>query len=158
MSPKVKSVPEGYHNVTPYLCIQGAAQAIEFYKKAFGAVEVMRMPQPDGKIGHAEIKFGDSHVMLADECPEMGFRSPKAIGGSPIGLMLYVDSVDVTVEKAVAAGAKLLKPVENQFYGDRSGRIEDPFGYAWYVSTHVEDVPPDELKRRAAAWMEQNAK
>src|SRR5262245_7430524 len=154
----VKPIPEGYHSLTPYLSIQGAEKAREFYKKAFGAVEVMRMPGPDGKIGHAEIKIGDSHLMLADEYPQMGFRSPKALGGSPVGLMLYVENVDEVVSKAVGAGAKLTRPVENQFYGDRSGCLEDPFGHTWFVSTHVEDVSMEELKKRAAAMAEKSKK
>ena len=152
MSNKVKSVPEGYHSVIPYLIIQDATQALEFYKKAFEAIEVMRMPTPDGKIGHAEIKIGDSHIMLADEFPERGFRGPKALGGTPVGIMVYVENVDETVSKAVAAKAKILQPVKNQFYGDRSGQIEDPFGHSWYIATHIEDVPPKEMEKRAAEW------
>jgi len=152
--PTVKPIPEGYHSITPYLYIRGAAEALEFYKKAFGAVEVMRMPAPGGKIGHAEIKIGDSKLMMADEFPEMGARGPKTIGGSAVGLMLYVEDVDAVVKQAVAAGATLKKPVENQFYGDRSGFLEDPFGHGWYVSTHIEEVPMEELKKRAAAMAE----
>jgi PhnB protein len=151
MATKVKPIPDGYHNVTPYLVIKGAAAAIDFYKKAFGAVEVMRMPQPDGRIGHAELKFGDSHVMLADEFPEMDVVSPKRLGNSPVGLLLYVDDVDKTVERAVALGATIKKPVANQFYGDRNGTIEDPFGHKWTVAVHVEDVTPEEMERRMAA-------
>ena len=154
MSPQVKPIPEGYHSVTPYLSIKGAGEALEFYKKAFGAVEVMRMPGPEGKIGHAEIKIGDSHIMLADEFPAMGGKSPKTLGGTPVGLMLYVPNVDEVVAKAVSLGATIKRPVENQFYGDRSGGIEDPFGHSWYVSTHIEDVPMEELKKRAAAMAE----
>jgi len=149
MADRVRPIPEGYHTVTPYLSVKGAASALDFYKKAFGAVEVMRMEQPDGGIGHADITIGDSHVMLADESPEIGFRSPKTLGGSPVTLALYVEKVDAFVERAVAAGAKLTRPIENQFYGDRSGAVEDPFGHTWHVSTHVEDVPPEEMKRRA---------
>ena len=148
---KVKSVPAGFHSVTPYLIIDGAARALDFYKRVFGATEKMRMPGPDGKIGHAEISVGGSTVMLADEHPEMGARGPRTFGGSPVSLHLYVSDVDATVDKAVAAGAKLLRPVENKFYGDRMGTIEDPFGHHWHVSTHTEDVPPDEMARRAAA-------
>jgi len=144
----VKPIPEGYHTVTPYLCVKGASDALEFYKKAFGATEVMRFPQPDGRIGHADIRIGDSHVMLADESPEIGFRGPKALGGSPIHLAVYVENVDAFVERAVKAGAKITRPVQDQFYGDRSGSVEDPFGHTWHVATHVEDVPPDEMKRR----------
>jgi len=151
MANKVKPIPDGYHNVTPYLVIKGAAAAIEFYKKAFGAVVVMQMPQPDGRIGHAELKFGDSYVMLADEFPEMDVVSPKTLGNSPVGLLLYVDDVDKTVERAVAMGATIKKPVANQFYGDRNGTIEDPFGHKWTVAVHVEDVTPEEMNRRMAA-------
>jgi PhnB protein len=151
MTGKVKPIPEGYHSVTPYLIVDGAAAAIEFYKKVFGATEVVRMPAPGGRIGHAEIKIGDSHVMLADENPEMNARSPKAVGGSPISLLLYVENVDKIVERAVAAGAKLERPVEDKFYGDRMGAIEDPFGHQWYVGTHIEDVSPEEMKKRMAA-------
>jgi PhnB protein len=148
---KTKPVPEGYHTVTPYLVVDGAAKALEFYARAFGATERMRMPGPGGKIGHAEIRVGDSAIMLADEHPEVGARGPRAYGGAAVSLHLYVPHVDETVEKAVAAGAKLLQPVENKFYGDRMGTIEDPFGHHWHVSTHVEDVAPDEMARRAAA-------
>jgi PhnB protein len=150
---KVEPVPEGYHSVTPYLIVDGAAKALDFYKRVFGATERMRMPGPDGKVGHAEISIGDSVIMLADEHPEMGVRGPRAFGGSAVSVMLYVGDVDTTVKTAVASGAKLLQPVEDKFYGDRSGTIEDPFGHHWHVSTHIEDVPPDELKRRAAAAM-----
>ena len=148
---KVKPVPEGYHSATPYLIIDGAAKALDFYKRVFGATERMRMPGPGGKVGHAEITIAESVIMLADEHPEMGARGPKAIGGSPVSLVLSVADVDATVKTAVAAGAKLLRPVEDKFYGDRSGTIEDPFGHHWHVSTHIEDVPPDEMERRAAA-------
>jgi PhnB protein len=151
MASNVKPIPDGYHSVTPYLVVDGAAAAIEFYKKAFGATEVMRMPAPGGRIGHAEIKIGDSHVMLADENPEMNARSPKSVGGSPISLLLYVEDVDKTVERAVAAGAKLNRPVEDKFYGDRMGGIEDPFGHQWYLGTHIEDVSPEEMRKRSAA-------
>ena len=151
MSDKVRPIPEGYGTVTPYLIVDGAARAIEFYKQAFGATETFRMERPDGRVGHAEIKIGDSHVMLADEHPEMGARGPQAIGGSPISLVLYVEDVDATVNRAVEAGAKLTRPVANQFYGDRTGGVEDPFGHAWYVATHVEDVAPEEMQKRAAA-------
>ena len=151
MAGKVKAVPEGYHTVTPYLIIDGAAAAIEFYRKAFGAVEVVRMPSPDGRIGHAEIRIGDSHVMLADESPEMDARSPGTVGGSPVSIVLYVEDVDKVVARAVAAGAKIERPVEDKFYGDRMGGIEDPFGHRWYVGTHIEDVTPEEMKKRMAA-------
>ena len=150
---KVKPIPDGYHSVTPYLYIDGAARAIDFYKQAFGAVEVMRLEASGGKIGHAEIKIGDSHVMLADEFPDMGARGPHTIGGTAVGLMVYLPDVDVVVDRAVKAGATLERPVENKFYGDRTGGIIDPFGHRWYISTHVEDVPPEEMEKRAAAAM-----
>ena len=154
MAKKVKPIPAGYHSVTPYLVVDGAAKAIDFYKKVFGAKELMRMPNPDGsRIGHAELKIGDSPIMLADENPEMGNRSPRKLGGSPISLMVYVKDVDAQVAQAVAAGGKLVRPVADQFYGDRTGGIDDPFGYHWYLATHVEDVPPAELEKRAAKLM-----
>jgi PhnB protein len=154
----VKPIPEGYHSATPYLIVNGAARAIEFYKKAFRATELMRMADPGGKIMHAEIKIGDSPIMLADEVPQMGAKSPEAYGGSPITIMLYVEDVDSTVKQAVAAGAKLTRPVADQFYGDRTGGIKDPFGHEWYVATHKEDVPPEEMKRRSEAAMKERAK
>jgi PhnB protein len=149
----VKPIPDGYHSVTPYLIVHDAAAALDFYKKAFGAVEALRMPSPGGKVGHAEIRIGDSVVMLSDEHPEMGAKSPRTIGGSPISLMVYVEDVDARVAQAVAAGGKLVRPVADQFYGDRTGGVDDPFGYHWYLATHVEDVPPDELKKRAQKAM-----
>ena len=148
---KVKAIPDGYHSVTPYLIIDGASRALDYYKRVFGATERMRMPGPEGKIGHAEISIGDSLFMLADEHPEMGARAPRTVGGTAVSIMLYVHDVDATVKTAVAEGAKLLQPVEDKFYGDRMGTIEDPFGHHWHVGTHREDVPLDELKRRAAA-------
>ena len=151
MAGKVKPIPEGYGAVTPYLIVKGAAAAIDFYKKVFGATEKMRMPGPDGKIGHAEIQVGESNIMLADENAQMDARSPKTVGGSPVGLVLYVENVDKTVEKATAAGAKVKTKVEDKFYGDRMGTIEDPFGHIWYVGTHIEDVSPEEMKRRMEA-------
>ncbi len=151
----VKPIPDGYHTATPYLIIGGAAKAIEFYKQAFGAQELFRMADPSGKVGHAEIKIGDSPIMLADEHPEMGHKGPKSLGGSPVGIMLYVRDVDTVVAQAVAAGATVTQPVKNQFYGDRSGTLTDPFGHLWTVSTHVEDVPPEEMKRRAEAAMKE---
>ena len=150
MTGKVKPIPDGYVAVTPHLCIQGAAKALEFYKEAFGAVEIMRFPQPDGKIGHAEMQIGDSKIMLSDEYPEMDYLSPKSRGGASVSLMLYVEDVDAVVARAAAAGATILRPVQNQFYGDRTGSIEDPFGHCWHVATHVEDVSPEEMQRRAA--------
>ena len=147
----VKPVPDGYHSVTPYLIVKGAARAIEFYARAFGAVELMRMPEPDGRIGHAEVRIGDSPVMLADEHPEIGAKSPQTFGGSPVTLLLYVEDVDTTVARAVAAGAKLTRAVADQFYGDRSGAVTDPFGHVWFVATHVADVQPEEMERRRAA-------
>jgi PhnB protein len=149
----VKPIPDGYHSVTPYLIVHDAAAALEFYKKALGAVETLRMPTPGGKVGHAEIRIGNSVVMLADENPAMGARSARTIGGSPISLMVYVEDVDARVAQAVAAGGKLVRPVADQFYGDRTGGVDDPFGYHWYLATHVEDVPPDELKKRAEKAM-----
>jgi PhnB protein len=148
---KVKPVPDGYHSVTPYLIVDGAARALDFYKQVFSASERMRMPGPGGKIGHAELSIGDATIMLADEHPEIGARGPRAFGGAAVSLHLYVTDVDATVKKAVDAGAKLLRPVEDKFYGDRTGTIEDPFGHHWHVSTHKEDVPHEELARRAAA-------
>ncbi len=146
-----KPIPEGYRSITPYLCIKGAADAIEFYRKAFGATEVMRMAQPDGRVGHAELQIGDSRVMLADEFPDMGFRGPHSFGGSPVHIHLYVEDVDAVVNRSVAAGAKVVRPVQDQFYGDRSGTIADPYGHVWHVATHKEDLSMDELRRRAAA-------
>jgi len=148
---KVKPIPEGYPQVTPYLCVDGASAAIEFYGKVFGATERMRMPEPDGKVGHAELQLGDSVIMLSDEYPEMDLRGPKAIGGTPVTMSVYVEDVDGVFDRAVKAGAKALRPVEDQFYGDRTGRFEDPFGHRWSVATHVEDVPPEEMAKRAAA-------
>jgi PhnB protein len=148
-----KAIPEGYRTATPYLIVKGAADAIEFYKRAFGATETMRMADPQGQIGHAEIKIGDSVIMLADEHPAMGYRGPRSLGGSSVSILLYVENVDGVFERAVKAGARAQRPVMNQFYGDRSGTLEDPFGHVWTVATHVEDVAPEEMKRRAAAAM-----
>lgn len=153
MSGKVKAIPEGYEGATPYLVIKGATNALEFYKKAFGATEIMRMPAPGGKIGHAEIRIGNAIIMLADEFPEMNHKSPQSLGGTPVSILVYVPDVDAFVKRAVAAGAKALSPVETKFYGDRSGGLEDPFGHHWHIATHVEDVPPDEMKKRAEAFM-----
>jgi PhnB protein len=149
-----KAIPDGYHSVTPYLIIKGAAAAIDFYKRAFGATELMRMPSPDGRIGHAEIKIGDSAIMLADEHPQMGYRSPQTLGGSAVSMMVYVDRVDDVFKKAVEMGAKELQPVQDQFYGDRSGTLQDPFGHTWTIATHMEDIPPEEMRKRAEKFMQ----
>ena len=151
MADKVKPIPDGYHTLTPYLIIKGATQALDFYKKAFGATELFRMEAPGGKIGHAEIKIGDSPIMLADEHPEIGAVSPQTVGGCPVHLMIYVDDVDSVFKQAVAAGAKVKDPVTDKFYGDRMGGVTDPFGFLWYIATHVEDVSPEEMSKRAAA-------
>ena len=147
----VKPIPDGYHTATPYLIIEGAADAIEFYKQAFGAVELFRMPGPDGKIGHAEIKIGDSPIMLADAYPDMGYKGPKSLGGSPVSLMIYVEDVDTVFKRAVDAGATVKEGVSDKFYGDRMGTLIDPFGHFWHVSTHQEDVSVEEMEKRAAA-------
>lgn len=152
-----KAIPDGYEHVTPYLSIKGAAEALEFYKKAFGATELFRM-EHQGKIGHAEFKVGGGIVMVADEYPEMGFRSPSTLGGSPVGLMIYVDNVDPLFDRAVSAGCKVVKPLQDQFYGDRSGTVTDPYGHVWTFATHKEDVPPQEMERRAAEWMKTQKK
>jgi len=146
----VKPIPEGYHSVTPYLIINGATAALDFYKKAFGAVELFRM-EHEGKIGHAEIKIGDSPIMLADEQPNMGFVGPQALGGTPVSLMIYVDDVDKIFKQAIDAGAIEQKPVQDQFYGDRSGNLKDPYGHVWTVATHKENVTPEEMTKRIAA-------
>lgn len=147
----VKPIPDGYHSVTPYLIIKGAAEAIEFYQKAFGASELFRVPGPGGAVMHAEIKIGDSIIMLADEFPQMDALSPQTIGGSPVGLMIYLPNVDVVFARAIAAGGKESRAVQNQFYGDRSGTLTDPFGHKWTIATHVEDVSSEEIERRMAA-------
>jgi len=149
MTAAVKAIPEGYHSVTPYLILNAAGDAIAFYQKALGAEEVLRMEDPGGKVHHAEIKIGDSRIMLADEHPELQALSPKTVGGSPVSIHLYVEDVDGAVERAVAAGAKLIRPVADQFYGDRVGGIEDPFGYRWFIATHKEDLSIEEIRRRA---------
>lgn len=146
----VKPIPEGYHSVTPYLIIKGAADAIEFYKKAFGATELFRMDH-EGRVGHAEIKIGDSPIMLSDEWPEMGYVGPKALGGTPVSLMIYVEDSDTVFNQAIKSGGTPLKPLQDQFYGDRSGTLTDPFGHIWTVSTHKEDVTPEEIGKRMAA-------
>ncbi len=144
----VNPIPDGYPRVTPYLIVEGAEAAIEFYGTILGARERMRMPGPGGTIGHAELEVGDSLVMLADEFPDMGALSPKTIGGSPVTLSVYVEDVDAVFEAALEAGATSVRPLEDQFYGDRSGQFEDPFGHRWSIATHVEDVPPDEMEQR----------
>jgi PhnB protein len=149
-----KYIPEGYNTITPYLVIKGAAKAIDYYKNVFGATVVVRMDGPDGKVGHAELQIGDSRFMLADENPQMGNRSAESIGASPVSLYVYLPDVDKIVEKAVAAGAKILKPVTNQFYGDRSGFLQDPFGHLWGIATHVEDVSEEEMKERMKKAMQ----
>jgi len=149
----VKPIPEGYPEITPYLAVDGANDAIDFYTTVFGARERMRMQGPGGKVGHAELEIGNSLIMLADEFPDMGNRGPKTIGGTPVTISIYVDDVDDVFDRAVAEGATEIRPVENQFYGDRSGQLEDPFGHRWSVATHVEDVPADEMEKRAAAAM-----
>ena len=157
MSNPVRAIPEGYHTVTPYLTCKNAAQAIDYYKSVFGATEVMRMAGPDGKIGHAEIKIGNSHIMLADEFPGMS-SAPTAGAKNPSALFVYLDDVDATFNKAVAAGANVDMPLENQFWGDRYGKITDPFGHNWGLAQHVEDVAPDEMKRRSAEFAAKMAK
>jgi PhnB protein len=150
---KVAPIPAGFHSVTAYLSIRDAGKALDFYKRAFGAKELLRMAGPDGKIGHAEIKLGDSRVMLADEFPSMGFLGPQSRGGTTVMLHLYVKDVDATVVKATAAGATIKRPIKDEFYGDRTGTIEDPFGHVWYVATHKEDLSPAEIRRRSVEAM-----
>jgi PhnB protein len=147
----VSPIPEGYNNVTPYLIVKDAAKAIEFYESVFDASERLRLPAPDGRVAHAELEIGDSVIMLADECPERGAKSPLTIGGTPVTLHLYVDDCDDVFERGIAAGAKEVRPLEDQFYGDRSGIFADPFGHLWNVATHIEDVSPEEMQERMAA-------
>lgn len=149
MSEPIQPIPEGYHSVTPYLICRNAAAALAFYARAFGAKELFRFPQPDGRIGHAELQLGDSRLMLADEFPEMGFRSPDALGGVAVSMMIYVEDVDARVRQAVDAGATVLRPVADQFYGDRSGTLRDPFGHVWTLATHTRDVSLEEMQRHA---------
>src|SRR5882762_7707768 len=150
----VKPTPEGYHSVTPYLIIKGAAAAIDFYKKAFAATELFRMPDASGKgIGHAEIKIGDSPIMLADEYPDMGYKGPQSIGGSPVSLMIYVEDVDSVFNRAVTDGATIKEALQDKFYGDRIGTVIDPFGHVWHLSTHKEDVSVEEMQERMKAHM-----
>ena len=147
----VKAIPDGYHSVTPYLIVQDAARALAFYAKAFGAQALVRMPGPNGRIMHGEIRIGDSPIMLADEFPQMGYRSPKALGGTPVSIMIYVPDVDTVYQQAIDAGATEVKPLQDQFYGDRSGTLTDPFGHVWTIATHKEDVTMEEMNRRMAA-------
>jgi PhnB protein len=147
------AIPDGYRSVTPYLIVKDAAAAIEFYKHVFGATEMLRMADAHGRVGHAEIKIGDSVVMLADEHPQMGYRSPSSLGGSSVSILLYLEDVDAVFASALKAGATAQREVSDQFYGDRTGTLKDPFGHVWTVATHVEDVAPEEMQRRAAAAM-----
>jgi len=149
----VKPIPDGYPQVVPYLCVDGASAAIEFYGGVLGATERMRMPGPEGTISHAELQLGDSVIMLSDEYPEMGVRAPTSIGGTPVTLSVYVEDVDEAFQRALDAGATALRAVEDQFYGDRSGTFQDPFGHRWSIATHVEDVSPEEMAKRAASAM-----
>jgi PhnB protein len=149
----VKPIPDGYHSITPYLYVKGGARAIDFYERAFGATELVRMDGPNGTVRHAEIKIADSTIMLADENPQMGARSPQTIGGSAVSLLLYVEDVDKVFNRAVKEGATVERPVADQFYGDRTGGVKDPFGHLWYIATHKEDVSPEEMKRRVAKMM-----
>lgn len=151
MAKNVKAIPNGHHTVTPYLAIRNATKALEFYEKGFGATVTYKLLMPDGRLGHAEIRLGDSVVMLADEFPEYGGKAPEAFGGSPVSIHLYVEDVDAFFKRALMAGARERKPVEDQFYGDRSGQLEDPFGHLWWVATHKEDVAPEELQKRVQA-------
>jgi PhnB protein len=153
----VKPIPDGYTSVTPYLIVKGASKALDYYKMAFGANELMRFNGPDGTIAHAELQIGNARIMLADESPEMGHKSPQSLGGSGTGLMLYVDDADSTFERAITGGATVMKKVENQFYGDRSGSLTDPFGHVWTIATHVEDVSEEEMQKRMEAAMKANA-
>jgi PhnB protein len=147
----VKPIPDGYPRVSPYLSVDGASSAIEFYTEVFGATERVRMPDPDGRIGHAELQVGDSVVMLADEYPELGIQSPKSVGGTPVTISVYVENVDEVFDRAIKAGATSVRDVKDEFYGDRSGQFVDPFGHRWSVATHVEDVSPEEMEKRAQA-------
>ena len=153
----VKPIPDGYHTATAYLCCKGAAAAIDYYKKAFGATEILRMASPDGSIAHAEIKIGDSPIMLGEEVPQMGAISPTTLGGSPVGIMLYVEDVDARFAQAIAAGGTVERPVKDQFYGDRAGTLKDPFGHKWTISTHKEDLTSAQLDQRFAEMMKQQA-
>lgn len=153
----VKPIPDEYRSATPYIIIKGAVDAIEFYKKAFGAKENVRFPQPDGRIGHAEIQIGEARIMLADEFPEMDIRGPLSRGGSSVTILIYVEDVDARYSQALAAGATAVKPLQDQFYGDRAGTLRDPFGHVWALATHKEDVPHDELRKRMDAMKKPSA-
>jgi PhnB protein len=144
----VKPIPDGYATCTPYIYVRGGAEAIEFYKNAFGATELVRMPMPGGKLGHGEIRIGNSVIMLADEMPEMDIKAPPTLGGAAVAFLLYFEDVDAAFARAVAAGAESVQPIEMKFYGDRMGTVQDPFGHKWSLATHVEDVSPDEMKAR----------
>ena len=152
-----KPIPAGYHSVTPYLVVSDAARAIDFYQRAFGAKQTVRMDGPDGKIGHAELKIGDSFIMLADEMAQGGARSPRSLGGTTVGIFLYVPDVDSAFKQAVSAGAKAEVPVADMFWGDRYGKLTDPFGHSWSLATHKEDVSPEEMKKRMKQAMEKMA-
>jgi PhnB protein len=154
----VKPIPAGHHTVTPYLAVKNGVKAVEFYKKAFGASEVYKLIMPDGRLGHAEIRIGDSIIMMSDEFPEYGGKSPQTLGGSAVNIHLYVEDVDALFKRALAAGAKERKPVKDQFYGDRSGQVEDPFGHLWWIATHKEDVSPAEMQKRVEAMFGPNKK
>jgi PhnB protein len=150
-APAKRYIPEGYHSITPYLIVRGAAKAIDFYKRAFNATELVRMPLPDGRVGHAELRMGNSVVMLSDEMPDMRIVGPETIGGTSVGFCLYVEDCDAVFKQAIQSGARQDRPMENQFYGDRSGTVIDPFGHKWTVATHKEDVTPEEMRERMAA-------
>jgi uncharacterized glyoxalase superfamily protein PhnB len=152
MAKQAQPIPKGYHTVTPSLVVAGAARAIDFYKKALGAEEIMRYPGPDGKIMHAEIRIGDSVVMLMDEMPEQGGRGPKSLGGTPVGFFVYGDNVDAAWKRAVDAGAKVIMPLADQFWGDRTGCLEDPFGHKWWLAQHIQDLTPEELQKNAESF------
>ena len=155
MAKKAQAIPKGFHTVTPSIFVAGAAKAIDFYKKAFGAEEVMRFPGPDGKIMHAEIRIGDSSIMLADEMPEQGGKGPKSYGGTPVSFFVYGEKVDAAWKRAVDAGAKTIQPLEDQFWGDRTGCVEDPFGHHWWLAQHIKDMTRDELEKAAESFFSQ---
>ena len=154
MAKQAQAIPKGYHTVTPHLVVAGAAKAIDFYKKAFGAEEIMRFPTPDGEIMHAELKIGDSVIMLGDEMPDGG-KSPKTLGGTPVGFFIYKENVDAAWKQAIAAGAQQRVPLADQFWGDRSGCVEDPFGHKWWLAQHVKDLTPEEIRKAAEEFFSQ---